>query len=67
MYEVWHEFWLDPNLCPYLVRYQEELPSVIAGRSDKHVTQSELMKLMEWKLTVSVCAWYADKVKPSVL
>ncbi|XP_076008022.1 uncharacterized protein LOC143002001 [Genypterus blacodes] len=31
--------------------YQEELPSVIAGRSDKYVTQSELVKLMEWKLT----------------
>lgn len=31
--------------------YQEELPSVIAGRSDKYVTHSELVKLMEWKLT----------------
>ncbi|XP_029977720.1 uncharacterized protein LOC115410278 isoform X2 [Sphaeramia orbicularis] len=34
-----------------MVRYQEELPAVISGRSDKHITQSELVKLMEWKLT----------------
>uniref|UniRef100_A0AAQ4S0E0 Zgc:112496 n=1 Tax=Gasterosteus aculeatus aculeatus TaxID=481459 RepID=A0AAQ4S0E0_GASAC len=31
--------------------YQEELPKLISGRPDKHVTQSELVKLMEWKLT----------------
>ncbi|XP_034049870.1 uncharacterized protein zgc:112496 [Thalassophryne amazonica] len=31
--------------------YQEELPAVISSRSDKYVTRSELMKLMEWKLT----------------
>ncbi|XP_053269898.1 uncharacterized protein zgc:112496 [Pleuronectes platessa] len=31
--------------------YQEELPMLISGRSDKHVTLSELVKLMEWKLT----------------
>lgn len=31
--------------------YQEELPTNISSRSDKHVTQSELVKLMEWKLT----------------
>ncbi|KAM7370941.1 hypothetical protein PAMP_010449 [Pampus punctatissimus] len=31
--------------------YQEELPAVISSRSDKHVTLSELVKLMEWKLT----------------
>ncbi|XP_070708457.1 uncharacterized protein [Pempheris klunzingeri] len=31
--------------------YQEELPTLISSRSDKHVTLSELMKLMEWKLT----------------
>ncbi|KAF7661576.1 hypothetical protein LDENG_00259040 [Lucifuga dentata] len=31
--------------------YQEELPSIIAGRSGKYITQSELVKLMEWKLT----------------
>ncbi|XP_017274053.1 uncharacterized protein zgc:112496 [Kryptolebias marmoratus] len=30
--------------------YQEELPSLISSRPDKHVTQSELVKLMEWKL-----------------
>ena len=43
----------DSNLCVSLVRYQEELPLLISGRSDKHVTLSELVKLMEWKLTVS--------------
>ncbi|XP_026171012.1 uncharacterized protein LOC113135310 [Mastacembelus armatus] len=31
--------------------YQEELPTLISSRSDKHVTLSELEKLMEWKLT----------------
>ncbi|XP_067433480.1 uncharacterized protein zgc:112496 [Thunnus thynnus] len=31
--------------------YQEELPAVISTRPDKHITQSELVKLMEWKLT----------------
>ncbi|XP_061561387.1 uncharacterized protein zgc:112496 [Phycodurus eques] len=31
--------------------YQEELPAVISGRCDKHVTLSEVVKLMEWKLT----------------
>lgn len=36
-----------------LARYQEELPTLISSRSEKYVTQSELVKLMEWKLTVS--------------
>ncbi|KAL6095183.1 uncharacterized protein ACO6RY_16435 [Pungitius sinensis] len=31
--------------------YQEELPKLISSRPDKHVNQSELVKLMEWKLT----------------
>ncbi|TMS22660.1 hypothetical protein E3U43_012925 [Larimichthys crocea] len=31
--------------------YQEELPTLILSRPDKHVTQPELVKLMEWKLT----------------
>uniref|UniRef100_UPI0037E970CA uncharacterized protein n=1 Tax=Semicossyphus pulcher TaxID=241346 RepID=UPI0037E970CA len=31
--------------------YQEELPTLISSRPDKHVTHSELVKLMEWKLT----------------
>ncbi|XP_061765240.1 uncharacterized protein zgc:112496 isoform X2 [Nerophis ophidion] len=31
--------------------YQEELPTLISSRSDKHVTLSEMVKLMEWKLT----------------
>ncbi|XP_034564680.1 uncharacterized protein zgc:112496 [Notolabrus celidotus] len=31
--------------------YQEELPKLISCRPDKHVSQSELVKLMEWKLT----------------
>ncbi|KAG7507728.1 hypothetical protein JOB18_042707 [Solea senegalensis] len=31
--------------------YHEELPALISGRSDKHVNLSELVKLMEWKLT----------------
>ncbi|XP_040922955.1 uncharacterized protein zgc:112496 [Toxotes jaculatrix] len=31
--------------------YQEELPTLISSRADKHVTLSELVKLMEWKLT----------------
>lgn len=37
------------------IRYQEELPSLILSRPDKHITHSELVKLMEWKLTVSIC------------
>ncbi|KAI1896217.1 hypothetical protein AGOR_G00092530 [Albula goreensis] len=31
--------------------YQEALPTAIAGRSERFLTQSELVKLMEWKLT----------------
>uniref|UniRef100_A0A3Q2NPQ5 Zgc:112496 n=1 Tax=Fundulus heteroclitus TaxID=8078 RepID=A0A3Q2NPQ5_FUNHE len=31
--------------------YQEELPALISSRPDKHLTLSELVKLMEWKLT----------------
>ncbi|KAK2820243.1 hypothetical protein Q5P01_023202 [Channa striata] len=31
--------------------YQDKLPSLISSRPDKHVTLSELVKLMEWKLT----------------
>ncbi|XP_071782845.1 uncharacterized protein LOC139932832 [Centroberyx gerrardi] len=31
--------------------YQEELPTAIASRSDKYASLSELVKLMEWKLT----------------
>ncbi|XP_029933998.1 uncharacterized protein LOC115378023 [Myripristis murdjan] len=31
--------------------YQEELPVAIGSRPDRHVTLSELVKLMEWKLT----------------
>lgn len=31
--------------------YQEELPTHISSRAQKHVTHSELVKLMEWKLT----------------
>lgn len=31
--------------------YQEELPATISNRSQRYVTHSELVKLMEWKLT----------------
>ncbi|AWP17544.1 Hypothetical protein SMAX5B_020197 [Scophthalmus maximus] len=31
--------------------YQQELPTLISGRLDKHISLSELVKLMEWKLT----------------
>ncbi|CAN9508565.1 unnamed protein product [Ophioblennius macclurei] len=31
--------------------YQQELPALIVSRPDKHVTLSEMVKLMEWKLT----------------
>lgn len=31
--------------------YQQELPELISSRPNKHVTLSELVKLMEWKLT----------------
>uniref|UniRef100_A0A8C6UFA6 Zgc:112496 n=1 Tax=Neogobius melanostomus TaxID=47308 RepID=A0A8C6UFA6_9GOBI len=31
--------------------YQEELPATISNRSERYVTHSELVKLMEWKLT----------------
>ncbi|KAJ3608342.1 hypothetical protein NHX12_025391 [Muraenolepis orangiensis] len=39
------------KLLPLEKWYQEELPTLIASRSDKYVTLSELVKLMEWKLT----------------
>lgn len=44
----------EVQLSVFLPRYQEELPAAIASRPDKYVTQSELVKLMEWKLTVSI-------------
>ncbi|XP_077482777.1 uncharacterized protein LOC144093278 [Stigmatopora argus] len=31
--------------------YQEDLPATVSSRCDKHVTLSEMVKLMEWKLT----------------
>ncbi|MEE6497664.1 hypothetical protein FKM82_002805 [Ascaphus truei] len=31
--------------------YQEELPACVTARSEKYLTQEELVKLMEWKLT----------------
>lgn len=31
--------------------YQEELPAAISNRSERYVTHSELVQLMEWKLT----------------
>ncbi|KYO32487.1 uncharacterized protein LOC106737444 isoform X2 [Alligator mississippiensis] len=31
--------------------YQEELPAALAGRKEKHLTQGEVVKLMQWKLT----------------
>lgn len=31
--------------------FQEELPGIISSRSQRYVTHSELVKLMEWKLT----------------
>ncbi|KAM9837849.1 uncharacterized protein ACBR49_018471 [Aulostomus maculatus] len=31
--------------------YQEELPTIISSRPEKHVTLSEMVKLMDWKLT----------------
>lgn len=45
------------QICPFfpstMCRYQEELPVLIAGRKEKYLTQEELVKLMEWKLSVS--------------
>lgn len=40
-----------PKLLQLDKWYQEELPALISSRSEKHLTQSELVKLMEWKLT----------------
>ncbi|XP_019395402.1 PREDICTED: uncharacterized protein LOC109313369 [Crocodylus porosus] len=31
--------------------YQEELPAALAGRKEKYLTQGEVVKLMQWKLT----------------
>ncbi|ETE64724.1 hypothetical protein L345_09511, partial [Ophiophagus hannah] len=36
--------------------YQEELPKLLAGREEKYLTKEELVKLMEWKLTVAILA-----------
>ncbi len=43
----------EVDLNVSVVRYQEELPTLISSRPEKHLTLSELVKLMEWKLTVS--------------
>lgn len=49
-----HSFYFnDKNVLLSVVRYQEELPTLISSRTHKHITLSELVKLMEWKLTVS--------------
>ncbi|XP_014822962.1 PREDICTED: uncharacterized protein LOC106903573 isoform X1 [Poecilia mexicana] len=40
-----------PKLLQLDKWYQEELPVLISSRPDKHITLSELKKLMEWKLT----------------
>lgn len=37
-----------------LFRYQEELPAAILARPERSLTYPELVKLMEWKLTVSI-------------
>ncbi|XP_029382992.1 uncharacterized protein LOC115059584 isoform X2 [Echeneis naucrates] len=39
------------QICLSVLRYQEELPKIISSRPGKHITMSELVKLMEWKLT----------------
>ncbi|KAK0155898.1 hypothetical protein N1851_001555 [Merluccius polli] len=39
------------KLLPLEKWYQEELPALISSRPDRYVTLSELVKLMEWKLT----------------
>lgn len=43
--------WRRSSAC-HVCRYQEEFPAHISSRAHKHVTHSELVKLMEWKLTV---------------
>ncbi|XP_015230614.1 PREDICTED: uncharacterized protein LOC107085013 [Cyprinodon variegatus] len=40
-----------PKLLQLDKWYQEKLPALISSRPDKHLTQPELVKLMEWKLT----------------
>lgn len=37
-------------------RFQTELPSAVMKRDPRHVTRDELVKLMEWKLTVGLYA-----------
>ncbi|KAJ8364147.1 hypothetical protein SKAU_G00129780 [Synaphobranchus kaupii] len=39
------------KLLPLDKWYQEELPAAVASRSERFLTHSELVKLMEWKLT----------------
>lgn len=39
--------------CSKSVRFQEELPAAISARSKCSLTHAELVKIMEWKLTVS--------------
>ena len=40
------------KLLPYRGRYQDELPETLSAR--KYLEHSELVKLMTWKLTVSI-------------
>jgi hypothetical protein len=56
---------LKSNRLPELDKwYREDLPALIKGRgNDAHLTTSELVKLMKWKLTVRrayVCAIECD-------
>lgn len=46
---------LQEILVPLSVfsRFQEELPAAISARSQRSLTHAELVKIMEWKLTVS--------------
>jgi hypothetical protein len=43
------EMWMNSKCC---YRFQEELSSAVMQRDPQYVTRAELIKLMEWKLTV---------------
>lgn len=47
--------WIKCDLT--ICRFQNQLPQDINKRPEQFLTQEELIKLMDWKLTVSCCSF----------
>jgi hypothetical protein len=52
--------WMNSKCC---YRFQEELSSAVMQRDPQYVTRAELIKLMEWKLTVNTSRKHFEKIR----